>query len=249
MNKLRRHNGIPVELFQILKDDVVKVFHSICQQCWKTQQWPQDWKMSGFIQIPKNGHAKECSNYCTIALISHASKVMLKSLQARLQHCMNHEIPYVQVGFRKEKGTRDQIVNIPWIIEKTREIQQTICICFIDYAKAFDCVDHNILWKILKELGIPDHLTCHLTNLYAGKEATVRTGHGIDWFQIGKGVCQGCILSPCFFNLYAEYIMLNAGLDIAQAGIKIAERNINNLRCTDDITQGRKELDMTELLN
>ena len=154
---------------------------------------------------------------------SHASKVMLKILQARLQQCVNHELPDVQAGFRKGRGTRDQIANIHWIMQKAREFQKSIYFCFIDYTKVFDCVDHNKLWKILKEMGIPDHLTCLLRNLYAGQEATVRTGHGTtDWFQIGKGVCQGYILSPCLFNLYAEYIMRNAGLDEAQAGIKIA---------------------------
>ena len=130
----------------------------------------------------------------------------------------------------------DQIANIFWIIGKAREFQRNIYFCFIDYAKTFDCVDHNKLWKILQELGIPDHLTCLLRNLYAGQEATVRTGHETDWFQIGKGVHQGCILSPCLFNLYAEYIKRNAGLDEAQAGIKIARRNINNLRYADDTT-------------
>ena len=155
---------------------------------------------------------------------------MLKILQARLLQCLNQELPDVQVGFRKGRGTRDQIAKIYWITEKARKFQKNIC--FTDYSKAFDYVDHNKLWKILKEMGIPDHLTCHLRNLYAGQEATVRTGHGTtDWFQIGKGVRQGCILSPCLFNVYAEYIMRNAGLDEAQAGIK---RNINNLRYADD---------------
>ena len=135
---------------------------------------------------------------------------------------MNREIPDVQAGFRKAKGTRDQIANIRWIMEKAREFWKNIYFCFIDYAKAFDYVDHNKLWKILKEMGILDHLTCLLRNLYAGQEATVRTEHGTtDWFQIGDGVCQGCILSPCLFNFYAEYIMQNAGLDEAQTGIKI----------------------------
>ena len=176
-----------------------------------------DWKRSVFIPIPKKGNAKEYSNYCTIALISHASKVMLKILQARLQQYVNRELPDVQAGFRKGRGTRDQIANIYWIMEKAREFQKNICFCFIDYTKAFDCVDHNKLWKILKEMGIPDHLTCLLRNLYAGQEATVRSRHGTtDWFQIGKGVCQACILSPCLFNLYEEYIMRNAGLEEAQ---------------------------------
>ena len=139
----------------------------MCQQIWKTQQWPQDWKRSVFIPIPKKGNAKECSNYRTIALISHASKVMLKILQARLQQYMNCELPDVQAGFRKDKGTRDQIDNTHWMIKKAREFQENIIyFCFIDYAKAFDCVDHNKLWKILKEMGIPDHLTCLLRNTY-----------------------------------------------------------------------------------
>ena len=162
---------------------------------------------------------------------------MLKILQARLQQYVNCEFPDVQASFIKGRGTRDQIANICWIIKKAREFHKNIYFCFIDYAKAFDCVEHNKLWKILKEMGIPDHLTWLLRNLYAGQEATVRTGHGTtDWFQIGKGVPQGCILSPCLFNLYAEYILQNSGLDEAQAGIKIAGRNISNLRYADDTT-------------
>ena len=178
MNKASEGDGIPSELLQILKDGAVKGPHSICQKIWKTQQWPQDWKMSVFIPIPKKGNAKECSIYHTIALISHASKVMLKILQARLQQYMNHELPDIQAGFRKGRGFRDQISNIRWIIEKAREFQKNIYFCFIVYAKTFDCVDHNKLWKILKKMGIPDHLTCLLRNLDAGQEATFRTGHG-----------------------------------------------------------------------
>ena len=151
-NKASESNGILVELFQILKDDAVKVLHSICQQIWKTQQWPQDWKKSVFIPIPEKGNAKECSNYNTIVLISHANKLMLKILQARLQYYMNRERPDVQAGFRKGRGSRDHIANIHWIIEKTREFQKNIYFCFIDHAKAFDCVDHNKLWKILNEM-------------------------------------------------------------------------------------------------
>ena len=168
---------------------------------------------------------------------SHASKVMLRMLQARLQQYVNGELPDVQAGFRKSRGTRDQIANIHWIIKKVRVFQKNIYFCFIDYAKVLDCVDHNKLWKILKEMGISVHLTSPLRNLYAGQEVTVRTGHRTtDWFQIGKGVCQGCILSPYLFNLYAVYIMRNAGLDEAQAGIKIAGRSINKLRYADDTT-------------
>ena len=166
-NKASGGDGIPVELFQILKDDAVKMLHSISQQTWKTQQWPQDWKRSVFILIPKKRNAKECSNYRTIALISHAIKVMLKILQARLQQYVNRELPDVQDGFRKGRGTKDQIANIRWIIEKAIEFQKNINFCFIDYAKAFDCVDHNTLWKILKDMGISDHLTCLFRYLYA----------------------------------------------------------------------------------
>ena len=162
---------------------------------------------------------------------------MFKILQARLQQYMNRELPDVQAGFRKDRGTRDQIANIRWMIENAKEFQKNIYFCFIDYAKALDCVYHNKLWKILQEMGIPDHLTCLLRHLYASQEATVRTGLGTtDWFQIGKGVHQGCILSLCLFTLYAEYIMRNAGLEEAQAGIKIAARNMNNLRYADDTT-------------
>ena len=175
---------------------------------------------------------------------------MLKILQARHQQYVIHELPDVQAGFRKGRGTRDQIANICWIIKNTREFQKNIHFCFIDCAKAFDCVDHNRLWKILKEMGIPDHLTCLLRNLYADQEAKVRTGHGTtDWFQIRKGVRQGCTLSPCLFNVYAEDIMRNAGLDEAQTGIKIAGRNINNLRYADyTILMAESEEELKSLL-
>ena len=213
------------------------MLHSICQQIWKTQQWPQDWKKSVFIPNPKKGNAKEHSNYCTIALLSHASKVLLKILQARLPQDMNQELLDVQPGCKKGKRTRDQIANIRWIIEKASEFQENIYFCFIDYSKAFDWVAHNKLWKILQEMEIQDHLTCLLRNLYAGQEATVKTRHGTtDWFQIGKGVRRGCILSPCLFNLHAEYFMQNAWLAETQSGIKISRKNINNFRYADDST-------------
>ena len=236
MNKASGGNGIPVKLFQILKDDAVKVLHSICQQIWKTYQWPQDWKRSVFIPIPKKRNPKGCSNYCTIALILHATKVILKILQARLQQNMKCELPDVYAGFRKGRATRDQIANICWIIKKAREFQKNIYFCFI-YLFIFTSalltmpklltvwITTNTHWKILQEMGIPDHLTCLVGNLYTGQEATVRTLHGkTDWFQIGKGVCQGCILSPFIFNLDEEYIMRNAELDEAQTGIKIVGR-------------------------
>ena len=209
-NKASGGDGIAVELFQILEDDAVKVLHSICQQIWKTQQWPQDWKSSVFIPIPKKGNAKECSNYRTIAVISHASKVMLKILQARLQQYVNHELPDVQAGFRKGRGIRDQIANICWIIEKARVFQKNIISALltmrkpltvwitINCGKFFKRWEYQTIWHNSWEM-------------YADQEATVTTGRWTtDWFQIGKGVCQGCILSPCLFNLYAEYIMRNA---------------------------------------
>ena len=151
------------------------VLYPVCQQVWKTQQWPQDWGRSVFIPIPKKDNATECSNYRTIALISHASKAMLKILQARLQQYRNWELSDVQAGFRKGRETKEQIANICWITKKARAFHKNIHFCFIDYAKTFDCVK---LWKILKEIGIPNHITCLLRNLYAGQEATVRTGHG-----------------------------------------------------------------------
>ena len=197
MNKASGGDGIPVELFQILKDDAVKVLYSISQQIWKTQQWTQDWKRSVFIPIPKKGNAKECSNYGTITLISHASKVMLKIFQARLQQYVNHELPDFQAGFGKGRTE----IKLPTFTGSWKKQENSIYFCFIDYAKPFDCVDHHKLWKILKEMEIPDHLTFLLRNLYAGEEATVRTGHGTtDWFQIGKGVQQDCIFLPCLFN-------------------------------------------------
>ena len=178
---------------------------------------PANWENSevatGLEKISFHSNLKECQcqrmfKLRTVALVSHTSKVMLTILQARLQQYVNCELPDVQAGFSKGGGTRSQIANIRWIIGKARKFQENIYFCFTDYGKDFDCVDINKLWKILKEMGIPDHLTCLLRNLYAGQEATVRIGHGTtDWFQIGKGVCQGCILSPCLFNLYAVYIM------------------------------------------
>ena len=226
MNKASGGDKIPGDLFQILKDDAVKVLHSICQWIWKIQQWPQDWKRSVFIPIPKKDNAKKCSSYHTAALISQPSRVMLKILQLRFQQYVNHELPDGQAEFRRVIGSRFQIANIHCIIEKPIKFQKNIC--FIDYAKALDCVDHNKLWKILQEMEIPDYLTCLLRNLYASQEGTFRTGHATtDWFQIGKGVCQGCILSPCSFNLYAKYIMWNVRLDESQARIKISGRNIN----------------------
>ena len=175
---------------------------------------------------------------------------MLTILQTRLQQYMNHELPDVQAGFRKGRGTKDQIADFCWISEKAREFQKNIYFCFTDYIKGFHCVDHHKLWKIRKEMGVLDHLTCLSRNLHAGQEAIVRTGHRTaDQFQIGKGVRQDCILSPCLFNLYADYIMRNAGLDEVQAGIKIARRNISNLKYAGDTTlMAEREKELKSLL-
>ena len=183
--------------------------------------------------MPKNAQ--------TIAQLLSSHMLVSNAQNSPSQASAKCELPEIQASFRKGRGTRDQIANNCWIMEKAREFQKNMYFCFIDYAKAFDCVDHNELWEILKEMGAPDHLTCPLRNLYTGQEATVRTRHGTtDWFQIGKGVRQGCILSPCWFNLYAEYIMRNAVLDEVQAGSKITRRNINNFSYADDVTLWQK---------
>ena len=190
-----------------------------------------------FHSNPKERQCQRIIKLCTIALISHTNKVMLKILHARLQQYINCELPDVQAALRKSRGTRDQIANICWIIKKAREFQKNIYSVLLTMPKPLTVWITTNCGKFLNEMGIPDHLTCLLRNLYAGQEATVRPGHGTtDWFQIGKGVRQGCILSPCLFNLYAEYIMRNAGLEETQAGIKIARRNINNARYADDTT-------------
>ena len=192
------------------------MLHSICQEIWKTQQWPQDWKKSGFTWIPKKGDVKECSNYCTIALISHVSKVMLKILQARLQQYMNCELPDVQTGFRKGRGTREQIVNILWIIKKQEVPGKHLFLLYWLFQSLWLCGSQQTMENSLRDGNTrppdlpPEKSVCRL-------EATVRTGHGTaDWLQMGKEVSQGCILSPCLFNLYADYIMRNAGLAEAQ---------------------------------
>ena len=201
VNKASGCNGIPVELFKTLKDDAIKVLHSICQQIWKTQQWPQDWKRSILIPVPKKDSAKECANRRTVALISHANKVVLKILHATLQHYADQELPDVQAGFRKERGNRDEISNIRWIIEKAGEFQRNLYLCFIDYPKAFDCVDHTV--ETLKEMVIPDHLTCLLRNLYVDQETTVRTPHG----TTGSRLRKECDTAACCHPVYLTYTL------------------------------------------
>ena len=225
-NKASGGDGIPVELFQILKDDAMKMLHSICQQIWKTQQWPQDWKRSVFIPIPKKGNAKECSEYCTIGLISHASKVMLKIRQARLQQYVNHELTNVQAVIKKGRGTRGQIANICWIIKKTRELQKNIYFCFIDYAKAFKRWEYQTTWPASWEM-------C----MQVKKQQLELAGHGTtDRFQIGKGIRQGFILSPCIFNLYTEYIRREM---LGWMKHKLESRFLGEISITSDIRQCR----------
>ena len=188
--------------------------------------------MSVFIPIPKKGNDKECSNYRTIALISHASKVITKILQARLQQYVNRELPDVQAGFRKGRGTRDQIANICWIVKKAREFQKNIYLCFIDYAKAFDCVDHNNLWEILQEIGIPDHLTCLLRNLYAGQEATVRTGHGTtNWFKLEKEYVKAVYGHPA----YLTYMQSTSCETPSWMKHKLESRSLGEISITSDM--------------
>ena len=239
MDKASGDDGIPVELFQILKDDAVKVLHSICQQIWKTQQWLRDWKRSVFIPISKKDNSKECSNYCTIALISHASKVMLKILQARLQQYVNREFQMLKVDLEKAEEPEIKLPTSVGSLKKQESSRKIFTSVLLTMPKPLTVWTTINSGKFLKRW---EYQTCLLRNLYAHHEATVRTGHGtIDWFQVEKGVHQGCILSPCLFNLYAEYIMRNAGLEETQAGIKITGGNINNLIYADDTTlNGRK---------
>ena len=221
---------------------------SVCQQIWKTQQWPHNWKRSVFIPVPKKGNIKECSNYHPVALISHASKVMLKILQVRLQQYVNQEFQMFKLDLEKAEESEIKLPTSDGSSEKLESSRKTSTSALLTVQKPLT-VWTTTNWKILKEMGIPDPLTYLLRNLYAGQEPKVRIGHGaMDWFQIGKGVCQGYILSPCLFNLYAEYIMRNAGLDEAQAGIKIAGRNINNLRYADDTTLMEESEELKSLL-
>ncbi|KAK1795704.1 hypothetical protein P4O66_001192 [Electrophorus voltai] len=227
-------DNIPAEL---LKPVPTQVLTTLCQQIWKTKSWPKDRTRSAFVPLHKNGHTQECGNYRTIAFISHASKILLKIIQKGMATLTERELPDIQAGFRKGRGTRDQIANLRWIMENTREYQKDVYMCFIDYSKAFDCVEHVKLWKCLKEMGIPGHLVKLIQLLYTRQEATVRTAFGNnDWFEINKGVRQGCILSPVLFNLYAEKIMRRCSLDESSIVVKIGGRNINNLQYADDTT-------------
>ncbi|CAI9728353.1 Hypothetical predicted protein [Octopus vulgaris] len=240
---------IPLELLEPIP---TKTLTPLCQRIWRTCKWPREWKRSVFFPIPKKKDTKDCANYRTITLIPHVSEILLKIIQKRLNTTIERELPEVQAGFRKGRGTRDHIANLRWILEKAREYQKKLYMCFIDYSKAFDSIDHDKLWKCLEEMGTPLHHVQLIRSLYQNQEATVWTPYGdTDWFEIGKGTRQGCILSPAAFNMYAEKVMRNAGLEDSSIGERIGGRDINNLRYADDtalLAESGKDLEDLVLL-
>ena len=244
-NKAPGADEIPIELIKAAGEGITKEITTLCNLIWEKEEWPKEWGKSIFIPIFKKGDARECENYRTIALISHTSKILLKIIHKRMESMIERELPKSQAGFRKRRGTRDHIANLRWILERQREYGQEVHLCFIDYSKAFDCVNHDLMWKTLREMGIPMHLITLLKNLYSNQIAVVRTEHGeTTSFQIKKGVRQGCILSPYLFILYAERIMRKAGFDDEAEGVRIAGKTVNNLRYADDTTllAGKKEV-------
>ena len=229
-------DNIPAELLKQSDNEGIDVIHKLCNKIWRTKKWPEDWKKAVFLPLPKKGDTRECANNRTIALISHTSKILLHIIAERIREHLESELPPEQAGFRKGRGTRNQIGNLRNLMEKNFEFQQPLYLCFIDYSKAFDCVQHSKLWTIMTEMGFPPHITELIRSLYKDQEATVRTENGdCDWFAIGQGVRQGCILSPYLFNIYAEYIMRQA-LDGFQGQVSIGGRIVTNLRYADDTT-------------
>ena len=248
-NKSPGPDEIPAELIKNADKSGAKVIQHLCNRIWKTKRWPADWKNSTFLTLPKKGDVSECKNNRTIALISHLSKILLHIINERLRPILDRELPAEQAGFRRGRGTRDQISNIRHILEKCTEFNRKIYFCFIDYAKAFDCVRHSALWKALLEMGVPTHFVKLISNLYDNQQACVRTEKGdSDWFNISQGVRQGCILSPTLFNLYAEYIMRRA-LENWNGGLSIGGYKLSNLRYADDTTLvATSALELKELL-
>jgi len=244
------HDEIPIELFKEGGEEAIEILTQLCQRIWISGKWPDDWKRSVYIPIPKKGDPRECENNRTISLISHASKVLLKIIHSRIERQMEREMPDTQAGFRKRRGTRDQFHNLRSIMERAREYNEDVYMCFIDYSKAFDSVHHEKLWNTLRQMGIPEHYVQLLKSLYDNQESTVRTEFGeTESFKIGKGVRQGCILSPYLFNLYSERIMREAGLDEIEEGVKIGGRNLNNLRYADDTTLlANRELGLQKII-
>ena len=229
-------DDIPIELWKHAGEEGIRILTSLCNNIWRTAKWPADWKRSVFIPLPKKGDTMKCENHRTIALISHTSKVMLKIIQSRLKKLMEEQIPREQAGFRQGRGTRDHIANLRWIMEIAHERQKTLHLCFLDYSKAFDSVDHDLMWSYLKFLGAPPHIIAILQALYKDQEACVRVNQSeTSWFGIGKGLRQGCILSPGLFNLYSEVILRNA-LATYDKGVRLGGLVLNNLRYADDTT-------------
>src|SRR6218665_2187502 len=249
-NELLGQDGIPIELTKAGEDATIKIITKICNSIWKTGIWPDDWKGSTFIPIFKKGDARSCDNYRTIALISHTRKILLKIIHKRMESTIEKELPDTQAGFRKARGTRDDIANMRWIMERQLEYGKEVHTCFIDYSKAFDCINRELLWKILLEMGILKDLIQLLKGLYEDQSKVIRTEFGdTDRFKIKKGERQGCILSPFLFNLYAERIMRKAEMEEAKEGLKIAGKTLNNLRYADDTTlMAGKKADLTKLL-
>ena len=229
-------DNIPAELLKESGDEGVKVMHKLCNKIWRQRTWPQDWKRAVFLPLPKKGDTRECANNRTISLIPHASKILLHIIAERIRNHLEEELPPAQAGFRKGRGTRNQIGNIRNLMEKCREFQHPVFLCFIDYSKAFDCIQHKRLWKIMNEMGFPTHIIQLIQALNQDQEAKVRSENGdTEWFTIGQGVRQGCILSPYLFNIYAEYIMRQA-LDEVEGQVSVCGHTITNLRYAADTT-------------
>jgi hypothetical protein len=236
-NKAPGCENIQIELLKAIKEEVIPAMTILCNEVWEKVKLPREWKQAIFIPLPKKEDVRECSNNRTIALIPHSSRILLRIMQKRLEPYIEREMPVEQAGFRKGRGTRDEIANVRWILERTRERNKPVYLCFIDYAKAFDSVENSNLWNSMENMGIPEHLIGLIRDLYTGQETKVQVEQGAtDCFPVQKGLRQGCILSPGLFNLYSEHIIRTAGLEDFEAGVKIAGRKINNLRCADDTT-------------